>query len=57
MVASEADTEADDTLVGRESLRARLVPPIAGGAFWGWAGPLLVFALGTYLRFYRLGVP
>ena len=57
MVASEADTEADDTLVGRESLRARLVPPIAGGAFWGWAGPLLVFAFGTYLRFHRLGVP
>ena len=57
MVASEADTEADDTLVGPASLRARLVPPIAGGAIWGWAGPLLVFAFGTYLRFYQLGVP
>ena len=57
MVASEADTEADDMLVGPASLRARLVPPIAGGAIWGWAGPLLVFAFGTYLRFYQLGVP
>jgi dolichyl-phosphate-mannose-protein mannosyltransferase len=57
MVASQAGTEADDTLVGPASLRARLVPSIAGGAFWGWAGPLLVFAFGTYLRFYRLGVP
>src|SRR5580693_5256104 len=57
MVASQAGTEADSTLVGPASLRARLVPPIAGGAFWGWAGPLLVFAFGAYLRFNRLGVP
>ena len=57
MVASQAGTEADGTLVGPASLRARLVPPIAGGAIWGWAGPLLVFAFGTYLRFYQLGVP
>ncbi len=57
MVASQAGTEADGTLVGPVSLRARLVPPIAGSTVWGWAGPLLVFAFGTYLRFYRLGVP
>ena len=38
-------------------LRARLVPPIPGSAFWGWAGPLLVTALGTFLRFNRLSVP
>jgi dolichyl-phosphate-mannose-protein mannosyltransferase len=57
MVASQAGTEADGTLVGPGSLRARLVPPIAGGAVWGWAGPLLVFAFGTYLRFYRLSAP
>jgi dolichyl-phosphate-mannose--protein O-mannosyl transferase len=57
MVASQAGTEADSTLVGPASLRARLVPPIAGGAFWGWAGPLLVFAFGAYLRFDQLGVP
>ena len=38
-------------------LRARLVPPIAGSAFWGWAGPLLITALGTFLRFNRLSLP
>jgi dolichyl-phosphate-mannose-protein mannosyltransferase len=57
MVASQAGTEADSTLVGPASLRARLVPPIAGCAVWGWAGPLLVFAFGTFLRFYRVSVP
>ena len=24
---------------------------------WGWVGPLLVTALGGFLRFYRLGTP
>ena len=38
-------------------LRARLVPPMPGSAFWGWAGPLLVTAFGAFLRFSRLGVP
>jgi dolichyl-phosphate-mannose-protein mannosyltransferase len=38
-------------------LRDRLVPPIAGSPVWGWVGPLLVTAFGTYLRFYRLSVP
>ncbi len=28
-----------------------------GGAFWGWACPLLVTAFGTFLRFDRLGDP
>jgi dolichyl-phosphate-mannose-protein mannosyltransferase len=28
-----------------------------GPAFWGWAGPLLVTALGAFLRFNRLSVP
>jgi dolichyl-phosphate-mannose-protein mannosyltransferase len=28
-----------------------------GSRFWGWAGPLLVTALGTFLRFNRLSVP
>ncbi len=38
-------------------LAGRLVPPMPGSAFWGWAGPLLVTALGAVLRFYRLGQP
>jgi len=38
-------------------LRDRLVPPIPGSALWGWLGPLLVTALGTFLRFDRLSTP
>jgi dolichyl-phosphate-mannose-protein mannosyltransferase len=38
-------------------LRARLVPPMPGSRLWGWLGPLLVTAFGTYLRFDRLSVP
>jgi dolichyl-phosphate-mannose-protein mannosyltransferase len=38
-------------------LRDRLVPPIPGSPAWGWAGPLLVTAFGTFLRFDRLSVP
>jgi dolichyl-phosphate-mannose-protein mannosyltransferase len=32
-------------------------PAIPGSAFWGWAGPLLVTALGAFLRFNRLSIP
>ena len=35
----------------------RLVPPVPGSAFWGWAGPLLVTLFGGFLRFNRLGIP
>ncbi len=38
-------------------LRTRLVPPMPGSAFWGWAGPLLVTLFGGFLRFDRLGIP
>jgi len=38
-------------------LRDQLAPPIPGNPLWGWVGPLLVTALGGFLRFYRLGVP
>jgi dolichyl-phosphate-mannose-protein mannosyltransferase len=38
-------------------LADRLVPAIPGSALWGWLGPLLVTALGTFLRFSRLGDP
>ena len=34
-----------------------MVPPMPGSTLWGWAGPLLVTALGAFLRFYRLGQP
>jgi len=40
-----------------DALRARLVPPMPGSAFWGWAGPLLVTLFGAILRFNRLGDP
>ena len=39
------------------ALRARLVPPMPGSGFWGWAGPVLVMVFGAVLRFTRLGVP
>jgi dolichyl-phosphate-mannose--protein O-mannosyl transferase len=57
MMASLAGTAADDTSARVAALRARLVPPMPGSAFWGWAGPLLVTAFGTFLRFNRLSVP
>ncbi len=56
-MASRADPAADDTSVRLAALRARLAPPVPGSAFWGWAGPLLVTAFGTFLRFNRLSVP
>jgi dolichyl-phosphate-mannose-protein mannosyltransferase len=57
MVASRAGIEADDAGVDLAALRARLVPPMPGSAFWGWVGPLLVTAFGAFLRFNRLSVP
>src|SRR4249919_451617 len=39
------------------ALRDRLVPPMPGSRLWGWLGPLLVTALGTFVRFNRLSVP
>ncbi len=38
-------------------LRMRLVTPLPDDRPWGWLGPLLVTAFGTYLRFNRLRVP
>ena len=38
-------------------LRARLVAPMPDDRPWGWLGPLLVTAFGTFLRFNRLRVP
>src|SRR5450432_4161177 len=52
--AELADDAAAQRAPGR---RWPLVTPIPGSAFWGWAGPLLITALGAYLRFSRLGAP
>jgi dolichyl-phosphate-mannose--protein O-mannosyl transferase len=38
-------------------LRGRLVPPMTGSVFWGWAGPVLVTLFGAFLRFDRLSLP
>ena len=57
MVASRADIRAGDTGIDAAALRARLVPPMPGSRLWGWLGPLLVTALGTFVRFNRLSVP
>ncbi len=54
-------SEAVPPVAGRgdqaSGLARRLAPPIPGSALWGWAGPLLVTAFGTFLRFSRLSVP
>jgi dolichyl-phosphate-mannose-protein mannosyltransferase len=57
MMASRAEHPAIDTNVRLAALRARLVPPMPASTFWGWVGPLLVTAFGTFLRFNRLSVP
>src|SRR6185312_11289485 len=57
MVSSRADTMAGDTGIDAAALRTRLVPSMPGSRLWGWLGPLLVTAFGTFLRFNRLSVP
>ena len=57
MMATMTGKAADGTDLRLAALRARLSPPMPGSAFWGWAGPLLVTAFGTFLRFNRLSVP
>jgi len=42
---------------GAPARPAARLPAVRSGAFWGWAGPLLVTALGAFLRFNRLSVP
>ena len=53
MPAAPATDEASRLAV----LRARLVSPLPDDRPWGWLGPLLVTAFGTFLRFNRLRVP
>src|SRR5213592_1226883 len=59
MTATEADMPAApaDELSRLAALRARLVVPMPEDRLWGWLGPLLVTAFGTFLRFDRLRVP
>jgi dolichyl-phosphate-mannose-protein mannosyltransferase len=60
MTATEADmpaAPATDEASRLAVLRARLVSPLPDDRPWGWLGPLLVTALGTFLRFNRLRVP
>jgi dolichyl-phosphate-mannose-protein mannosyltransferase len=38
-------------------MRHRMAPPVPGNMFLGWAGPLVVTAIGAFLRLYRLAVP
>jgi len=57
MTASTKGVTARTEHERASELRSRLVPPMAGGAFWGWAGPLLVTAFGAFLRFNRLSIP
>jgi dolichyl-phosphate-mannose-protein mannosyltransferase len=64
LVADPASRPGASTALARETtngsllqLRDRLVPPMTGSVFWGWAGPLLVTLFGAFLRFDRLGDP
>jgi dolichyl-phosphate-mannose-protein mannosyltransferase len=53
-----ADESGEPAAAGEAAAPGRrLVPPMPGSAVWGWAGPLLVTALGAFLRFNRLSVP
>src|SRR5580693_5813801 len=57
MTAYETEPVAAERESRAASAARRLVPPIPGSRVWGWVGPLLITALGAYLRFYRLGTP
>ena len=57
MMLSRASAQPAAAADPPSALRARMVPAMPGSAFWAWAGPLLVTAFGTFLRFNRLSVP
>src|SRR6516165_8469824 len=57
MMETQVEPAPRQTATRLDALRARLVPTMPLSTFWGWAGPLIVTALGTYLRFARLGSP
>ena len=59
-MGTEADVDvapAADEASRLAVLRARLAAPMPDDRLWGWLGPLLVTAFGTWLRFDRLRVP
>jgi dolichyl-phosphate-mannose-protein mannosyltransferase len=51
-----SDTEAPRPAAALP-LRERLLGATATDGFWGWVAPLLVTAVGGFLRFYRLDQP
>jgi len=60
--AGQADGSAEPPPPGPATARAmalaaKLAPPLPGDRFLGWLGPLLITALGTFLRFNRLSIP
>ncbi|HXJ26515.1 MAG TPA: phospholipid carrier-dependent glycosyltransferase [Streptosporangiaceae bacterium] len=60
--AGQADGPAEPPPPGPATARAmalaaKLVPAMPGDRFLGWLGPLLITALGTFLRFNRLSIP
>ena len=57
MTAYETEPVAAERAGRATAARDRLVQPIPGSPVWGWVGPLLITALGGFLRFYRLGTP
>src|SRR5262249_24912342 len=57
MTETRVEPVPAETAARLNALRARLVPPMPAGAFWGWVGPLLVTVFGAILRFNRLGAP
>src|SRR5215470_8138781 len=57
MMETQVEPAPRETATRLDALRARLVPPMPLGTFWGWAGPVIVTVFGAYLRFVRLGSP
>jgi dolichyl-phosphate-mannose-protein mannosyltransferase len=47
----------DVRVVATLGLRARLLGATAGDRLWGWLGPLIVAAVGGFLRFWNLDQP
>ncbi|MEV0614895.1 phospholipid carrier-dependent glycosyltransferase [Nonomuraea sp. NPDC050404] len=50
-------SEAGESQPRAQSVRDRVIPPMRGSVFWGWAGPLLITLFGGILRFIGLGHP
>jgi len=57
MTTSQAEAASPHASQRLSALAVRLCPPMPGSRAWGWIGPLLVTAFGTFLRFNRLSLP